>query len=93
MSNVSDAVRWSASLAELLEYIERRNGEAAANVLVQSLKHEEFSLEDRAGYDEMFKHPKVLEQAKVLWMYMVPELVPEYIEEVRREMVAAGWNI
>lgn len=93
MSNVSDADRWSGYLTELLEHVERRNGEAAAHVLVQCLKHDEFSPEDQAGYDAMFKHPKVLEEGKVLWAYMVRELGPEFIEEVRREMIVAGWNI
>lgn len=71
---VEDWPKWNV---QLLEAIEKRDGEAAANILVQSLRNEEFSPEDERGYEAMFEHLTVLEQSKVLWMYMEPLLVPE----------------
>lgn len=84
---------WPKWTAQLLDYIAQRDAEAAANVLVQCLQHEEMTRADLDGHNAMFQHPEVLKQCKVLWMYMEPMLVPEFVQEIRGELVHSGWDI
>jgi hypothetical protein len=84
---------WPAWTAEILERIARNDMAGAAWSLLNCLRHEEFTEEDGIGYTIMFTHPMVMSNAGELWQHMLPDLGTEFIEEVRQEMIAVGWNI
>lgn len=84
---------WPAWTAEILAKITRGDMDGAGYSLLNSLRHEEFTEDDKIGYTIMFTHPEVMKRADVLWKHMKLEIIPGREQEVRDELVEAGWLI
>lgn len=82
---------WPEWTAKLLHYIADGDMEAAANMLACCTKDERDGPADITGRSAMFKHPRALEHAKVLWGHMRPLVTSCYRRGVRKDLVAAGW--
>ncbi|MDB5260222.1 MAG: hypothetical protein JWN37_453 [Candidatus Nomurabacteria bacterium] len=86
---------WPQWREDLLMRIETHRWDAAANTLVCStIDHNgDWEQKDFDCYHAMFQHPTVLAHAKELWALMIPLLCPKFVDQIRKEMIAEGWQL